>query len=742
MSRVKIIALLLALSLLTSCKSRAPSSEIVPDGTMSATVTALDNKPTEETEDGYLLAAANDNYSLYYEEKGLTVKVKNNLTGAVIDSAATPDEESSEAWKNFVNSGIVLEYYKGTAVNLNKVNMYSGKPDTKISLIKDGFAAEVKFKSIGISLTVFVTLDDNGIRVRIPSSSIKEENEQYRLAAIYVLPFLGYTHLGDVEGYMLIPDGCGALIALKDNNQKFSQPYKAKIYGGNYSVESNNYAVQKYDDTIATAADSAGIFAPVFGMVHTSNQNAFLGIVESGKYNAEIYAYPNGVINEYNWITARYIYRETYKFLTGQSGSITSVQSDRETFDISVAYRFKGGADANYVGLAKSYREYLLENKALNAEKDIGYDMRLDFFAGDVEKSLFGTKFVPMTTIEQIDDILAELTEEGINNLSVSLKGWQKGGIYGDLTGKPSFEGAVGKLNDYAKLAGKYSNIDFLLYGDFLNTYKKAGSKDYIFQYNGKVFSDDTFLKLHTTKYRYTADAAKRQINALAKSLADKGNIGISFDGVTNELYSYESGERMKMFSRQYAAGVNGDTLSAAGEQFPTAYTAPNDYLWYSVQRYYDYKIYGSDYKFVTGEVPFFAIVLKGSVPLYSEYINFKADVTEYKLKLIESGIYPSFLLTSESPSELIYTDSASLFSCQYSEYKETIKEYNEIFTKLYSLTANSKIWDHTQSNGVAVTTYENGAKVAVNYNKSAVQYDGNTIEGQSYLFIDGKAGQ
>lgn len=742
MSKVKILALLLALLLLTSCSSGTLSSKITADGTLSATVAALDNKPAEQTEDGYLLAATNENYSLYYEEKGLTVRVKNNLTGAVTDSAATPDESSSEAWKNFVNSGIVLEYYKGTAVNLNKINMYSGKPDTKISLIENGFAAEVKFKSIGISLTMFVTLDNNGIRVQVPNSSIKEENEQYRLAAVYVLPFLGYTHLGDVEGYMLIPDGCGALIALEDNNQKFSQPYKAKIYGGNYSVESNSYATQKYDDTIATTASSAGIFAPVFGMVHTSRQNAFLGIIESGKYNAEIYAYPNGVVTEYNWITARYIYRETYQYLTGQSGSITSTQSERETFDISVAYRFKGGEDADYVGLAEGYREYLTENGVLKADNDTDYGMRLDFFAGDVEKALFGTKFVSMTSVEQIDEILAELTGEGIDNLSVSLKGWQKGGIYGNLTGKTSFEGDVGDLSDYAELAEKYSDISFLLYGDFLNTYKKSGSKDYIYQYNGRVFSNDTFLELHPTKYRYTAAAAEKRIEALAKSLTEKGNIGISFDGVTDEVYSYEAGEKMKMFSRQYAAGVNSDTLSAVGEQLSTAYIAPNDYLWSTVQKYYDYKIYGSDYKFVTGEIPFFAIVLKGRIPLYSEYINFKADTTEYKLKLIESGIYPSFLLTSESPSELIYTDSASLFSCQYSEYSEMIREYNEIFTKLYSVTADSTISDHSLSDGVAVTTYENGAKVVVNYNESAIQYDGNTVEGQAYLFIGGKAGQ
>ena len=58
-----------------------------------------------------------------------------------------------------------------------------------------------------------------------------------------------------------------------------------------------------------------------------------MGIIESGKYNAEIYAYPNGVITEFNWISARYIYREPYKYLTGQSGSIISAQENRETFD-------------------------------------------------------------------------------------------------------------------------------------------------------------------------------------------------------------------------------------------------------------------------------------------------------------------------------------------------------------------------------------------------------------------------
>lgn len=743
MCKVKILSLVSALLLLTSCSAQTTSVNIKPDGSLQNKISAVGTVSSEADADGYLLAAKNDNFTLYYEPVGLTVKVVNNKTGAVTESAATPDENSSAAWRNFVNSGIVLEYYKGEAVNINRINMYSGKPVVKLSMIENGFAAELKFNTIGVSLSMFVTLNDDGIRVQVPYSSIKENNEMFRLAAIYVMPFLGYTKLGEVDGYMLIPDGCGAFIDLKDNNGKFSQPYKSKIYGGNYSVEANTYAVQQYDESIATTADTAGIFASVFGMVHTSRQNAFLGIVESGQYNAEIYAYPNGVITDYNWIAPRFIYREVYQYLTGQTGSISSTQVKPETFDISVAYRFTGAEDADYVGLAKSYREYLKQNKMLPEKIQNSYSTRLDFFAGDEEKAIIGKKFISMTTVEQIDEILSQLTEKGMKSMSVSLKGWQKNGIYGNISGKVSFEKAIGNIKDYAELASKYSDVaEFMLYADFLNTYAKSGSREFIYQYNGRVFSNETHLKLHQLKYRYTADSVSERIAAFIKELEKLDNIGISFDGVTSEVYSYETGKKMEMFSRQYAAGIHTSALNNASSKLKTAYTSPNDYVWSSMDKYYDFKIYGSDYKFVTGEVPFFAIALNGSVPLYSEYVNFKADTTEYKLKLIENGVYPSFLLTYESPSKLIYSDSASLFSCQYSEYVEMITEYDEIFTKLYDLTKGCSITDHSMTDKVAVTTYENGVSVVVNYNNNAVEYSGNTIDAQSYLILDGKAVQ
>jgi len=97
-------------------------------------------------------------------------------------------------------------------------------------------------------------------------------------------------------------------------------------------------------------------------------------------------------------------------------------------------------------------------------------------------------------------------------------------------------------------------------------------------------------------------------------------------------------------------------------------------------------------------------------------------------------------LLTAEAPSALIYTDSASLFSCEYAEYSEMIAEYDRIFKSLSKSTNSSAISNHSSNNGVSVTEYENGTMVIVNYNDYDVEYNGETVEKQSWKILEGKA--
>ena len=58
--------------------------------------------------------------------------------------------------------------------------------------------------------------------------------------------------------------------------------------------------------------------------------------------------------------------------------------TDRIQYDINVRYMFVDGSDANYTGLAKRYREYLLEKDELVRVED-DFKVRLDFLGLDVE---------------------------------------------------------------------------------------------------------------------------------------------------------------------------------------------------------------------------------------------------------------------------------------------------------------------------------------------------------------------
>ena len=45
---------------------------------------------------------------------------------------------------------------------------------------------------------------------------------------------MGYTFLDDKEGYMLIPDGNGALIYLDNKEGRYSTGFSQMIYGKDY----------------------------------------------------------------------------------------------------------------------------------------------------------------------------------------------------------------------------------------------------------------------------------------------------------------------------------------------------------------------------------------------------------------------------------------------------------------------------------------------------------------------------
>lgn len=699
------------------------------DGVARSIVPASATLPDETLEE-HRLIARNGRFSLFLREDTLSLLLREEETGRLIRSAVdVPDENDQPAWTNFTRSGVAIEYYIESATTPQRADMLTKSPQKTVTRTDTGFAAQIVYTDLNIRFDLFVDLTEDGLTVEVPQASIQDPGRN-KLAAIYLYPFMGYSFRGEREGYMVIPDGCGALISLEDHQGKYVQPYTSRIYGEDYGIEAPYEAAQSFDAVASTYLAPRQVTAPVFGMVHTDEAVGFLGVVEEGQYNAEIVAYPNGAVTQYNWITAKFLYRQTYIYPTTRTSGITTVQADRGTFDIRLRYLFVTGEQADYTGLALAYRQYLQEKGVLQSGAANQAPIQLDFFAGDVEESAWGYSFVSTTTLEQMTAICGKLRDEGMESALAVYKGWQPQGIYGAFPEGIRLQSSLGsrKQLQQAGQALTKDGVTLKLYSDPVNTYSNSryGSGSYLYGLYERSLKLSTQLTLHPYRYQYTPQRSLSLLHNQREEAQELGLSGLALDGIGHTLSSsLQSG---RFLSRQQAA-----SLYVSGVPEKTALYAPCDYLWGSTAQYLDFPMETSNYQFVSEEVPFLAIALSGGMELYGSYVNFQADQDSYLLKLLSVGVFPSFLLMWEPSSALLYTDSRQLSSCGYEEYAEDILRFYQAFSELKAASDGTGIADYRMENGVSVTKFENGCLVYVNHSNDAVVTDGADLPARSY---------
>ena len=681
------------------------------------------------------LIAENDEYQLYLYEDTLSIIVRDKKTGAIMESTVSEDDGKSNAsWKNFMQSGIVLEVIDNVSTQLTRASLLDGAK-VDVQLTDNGFTADVSYEKYGFTYQVKVALLDNGFSVEIPDESIIETNDQYKIGNIYVYPFMGNTHLGDRDGYMLIPDGNGAIINLDDKAGKYTSGFSQRVYGENVGFN-ESHVLSLFWGEFQTVNDAEMIMAPVFGMVHTDSKMAYLGIIEEGEYDASIEAYPNGAYTNYNWITSKFRLRQVYVQPTSKSGgSVPRVEEDRTHSNIKVRFAFTRDEDANYSGLAKSYRNYLLEKQELIKQEE-DFKVRLDFLGSDIKKWFIFDVSVPMTTTKQVMTILKDLQEENVTDILAVYKGWQKGGINTLPITKYKADWKIGGTKKLTKLLkdAKEMGIDFYLYQDALRANPSTSNTTYnvVKRIDKRLFEEDTYKDVFEKMVYLTPKKSAENIKKLLKTYTEKSVDHIALSGVTNKLFSYTySGST---YSRVDTANVYNELLRTMNESTNMILDEPFAYLWKYADALYNIPVGSSDYIFADEDVPFLSIVLKGIMPLYGDYTNFEADKNEYFLKLVETGISPSFYLTYEDTSKLLYTNSSDIYSAKYSVYKNEIIEY---YTKLKEVNATVQgacIDKHEKpQKNVAVVTYDNGVKIYVNYNSYKVDIDGVTVDAMSY---------
>ena len=717
----------------TTSETRAPAAQewTLPKG-----------DKIEATED-YVLVAESDTYKLWYFEPRFSIKLENKTTGTVMESTVSDDMlrgEINKSWTGYIQSGIVIHAIKGTT-NTYQVDMNTSKNTVSTYAIENGICADIFFEDYDFGLAVEVTLEDEELVVRIPEGSITEKGKDTYISTISVFPMLGYSYLGEKDGYMLIPDGNGALIYLNDKEGRYSSGFSRMIYGVDYGFEqtdNSSYLWERYE----TVNDPNAVIAPIFGMAHTTCQQAYLAIVESGDERCNIDVMPNGVMVDYNRCFARFLLRDVFvqPLNNSNSGTVKTVEADRIHTDLQVRYCLLSGEEANYSGMANVYRNYLLEN-GLVTKADCSYNTRVDLMGTDREEFLFGTTAVTMTTVDNAKQIYAQLREHGVSSVLSVYKGWQDGGVYSWPVSDYKADSAIGGTAALTELIREQAEqgYDVYLYDNatLVNDSTTAFTFDVMKMVNKRTFKIETRDQVYDLFYYLLPSRTGGNLSRLAEKLNGKDLDNLALTGVTNTLFSYSSKGSYYSRSDTLASYIN--AVEAVDGKLDLLMENPNAYMWKYTDAYLDMPLGSSDYLYVDQDIPFLSMVLKGILPMYSRYVNFEANKTENFLQMVESGIYPSFYLTWNETSQLIYTNSSNLYSLEFETYRDTVAVYDAALRQLAQLTQDAHILCHeTLAAGVVKVTYSNGLEVFVNYTEHDFTAGGITVAAQSYKVGEG----
>jgi len=697
-----LIALLMALGLLfgtQTARVQADSQADPPAG-----------QPGKEIPETYELVGENTHFQLYANRDSLAFKVVDKRSGYVWHSnldEKMDGDRLNKTWTAFATSGISLDYLdqKGTPQRLSITN---SNRVIQFSPTGQGFEAAVTFPDQSISLLLRVKLEDAGVNVEIPFDSVQEANPDYKIGQVYVYPFMGYTRGATTPGYMFIPDGSGSLI-------RFAETTKATTmyYGRYYGADLGMLAELPYNPRVNRALN---ISLPVFGVVHGEKENAFIAIVEKGASYGELQVHPAGIITNFNFIYNMFIYNQTYFQATNRSGAgVTTLQKEINAFDINIHYRFLTGEESDYVGLARSYQQYLVDQgqlkKVVQEGSDIG--IKLEFLGAEKERVLFWWRLIPMTTVQQMAGILDALQ---VKNPDVVYLGWQPLGVSSMPPKSLKIDSGLGNLDQLSDLAARVQSEggNFALYLNPQSALLKEGG--YSPRYDLAMAITNVNMigyNRHTVNYYLNINAVDERISNLNQDVVSKLNAGLALDGIGSMLYSdFKAGN----FLNREDAITRYQALMEANPG-RKAFYLPNSYMFAYMDAYYDMPLSNNGYIYMTDSVPFLQIVLSGYVPYYGPAMNFSSDPQTDLLRHVEYGVYPSFYLTEEPTGKIISTPSFWLYTSSFKQWGSDIdRTYAWLNERLGPVKGQSIVARDMLTNGIVAVTYENGKQIIVNY--------------------------
>ncbi|MDD5598677.1 MAG: DUF5696 domain-containing protein [Victivallaceae bacterium] len=657
--------------------------------------------------------------------KFFEVSIDDNNDGGLL----VRDKRTNKEWKT-QDTPFIIEFW---SVHLAKIRTVAighscDYAATFQKISNNKIVAAYSLKDPDFAFSVEYSLSENFLEVSVPYTNIVENTDYsgikvhkeylFKLFNIRLLPRFGAVKSGE-SGYMLLPNHSGVICSF---DKKYSGEHRDMIYG--------EWSKWEYYPAM-----------PVFGAVH--EQSGFLGIITSGEFDAEVVTEINNGKNK-NSISPCFHYRYN------KTDEIDKVNR-------TVRYCFLADREASYVGMAKTYRNYLLNDRKLlplksqirqHQELKYAYDAYnfIKIFCCEKNIQYDGKGELKIyTTFSDIKKIMDHLKTSGIDKALITLVGWNIGGHDGTYPSHFPIEPGLGGENELRNLIeyAKHLDYEISLHDNYTDAYELSPD----WQISDTVKDRDGWPVLgglwcggqsHILCPDKAIKYAKQDLPQI-KELGINGTYYI--DAMPLPLMScHDKSHQHQINRRAFGNGVR-QIASLARKMFggcsiEHAYDFMSESITDVAQVIIQMPSYLADTElgqhFIDSYVPFYQIAYHGLIQYHfrnlcdGQYGKFE----EGMLREIEYGAMPR--------NEITY-EAHPVFG-SYRKWLPLMKKQYDVICKELGYLQLEFIEDHLQiAPDVFETVYSDGSRVVVNYGNKEYANGDYKVKAQSYCLTERK---
>lgn len=675
---------------------------------------------------------------------------KNGKTWYTNPVDAADDEIASGSHKSALRSVISVKYVTDLDVEMSCMGYLASVSRNGLSYRVEDDGSVIflfDFPKEEFLVPVRYAIGDDYFTAEILSDNIYEYGTNDVLM-VDLLPYFGAGGLEDT-GFMLVPDGSGALIYY-DNHRLTAASYgndtEQKMYGGDDGATDWTFEGHALRAAFVLRENQ---YLPVFGV--SQNDQGFLAVITEGAARSGIRANVARKYTSYNTVWSSYNYRYTarYQHIEKDAHEENATISERRVENwqnYAVRFYFLDRGSNQYTDMAKTYRDYLIANEGLQIrvteQENIplyldlyGYIEKTKSFAGIPTEAKIAT-----TTISDANEILDDLEESGIKNVVLKYNYWAKNSFFDKVPITSRVDGKVGDAKQMLALQERLSDNGGALYlsADLINVYKTGngvgklngvlrsvgGSANRQYAFNALTLAID---ERYDPWYLIRPTVVSETFDKFVRNMTKAGYENLALDTVGEKLYSELSTSGI---GRNWVRQIMNDAVGSVSEQANVMVTGANEYAAVYATHILQTPSSTSNYDLTDEAVPFYQMVFHGYASYSLPPVNLSSNPTEITLKHLEYGASPMYSLTARNIDELIGSRMDRLYSADVSIWMDYMaKQYEQINAVLRGV-QTSTITDHRiLSENVRAVEYSNGTTIYVNYGSEAAQAEGIRIQ-------------